>query len=136
MPVYEDNIGAQGTNVTITCDDSSDRRSRAAQIGAFKRAYEKEHHIRLTLDHKSYSEAHGFLSRSAFRYKIERQATPLVMPAKRPSWPVKGPRPAPAIAGGYALPRGTSPRAERKQQSPGNSSRRRAMRHAPLASMF
>lgn len=73
MPAYNDNPHLVGDYVTITADDSSGRRSRAAQISAEKRRYTREHNgITLTLISKSYDEMYGFLSRSAFRYRITR----------------------------------------------------------------
>jgi hypothetical protein len=56
--------------VWIRQDDSTDRRSRAAAINAAKRQYERDNGVRLTLISKSYDEAHGFLSRSEFRYSV------------------------------------------------------------------
>jgi hypothetical protein len=71
MSAYEASY-MNGHSVTIHADDSTDRRSRAAQATAVKRRYERLHGVRLTLASRSYSETHGFLSRSAFRYTIER----------------------------------------------------------------
>ena len=62
--------GVTDRYVFITCDDSSDRRTRAAHITAAKRAYQRQHGVILALDHKTYSEQHGFLSRSVFRYAL------------------------------------------------------------------
>jgi hypothetical protein len=72
MPVYSNNPDALGDSVTITCDDTLGRRSRAAQIRAAVRAYERDHGVKLTLAGRDYSETHGFLSRSAFAYNISR----------------------------------------------------------------
>lgn len=54
----------------IYADDTTGLRSRAAQAGAAKRAYERAHGVRLTLISVSYDEMHGFLARSAFRYRV------------------------------------------------------------------
>ena len=67
-----DNPGMVGQFVTITSDSTRDRRSRAGEINAGRRRYQREHGVTLTLVSKSYSETYGFLSRSAFRYSIER----------------------------------------------------------------
>jgi hypothetical protein len=72
MTTYNDNPNASGGQVTITCDDTLGRRSRAAQIRAAVRAYERDHGVKLTLAGRDYSETHGFLSRSAFTYDISR----------------------------------------------------------------
>jgi hypothetical protein len=72
MSTYDDNPTATGGSVTITADDSLGRRSRAAQIRQAARAYAQEHAVTLTLIGRSYSETHGFLSRSAFTYTIGR----------------------------------------------------------------
>jgi hypothetical protein len=54
----------------IRQDSTGDRRSRAAAINAAKREYERANGVTLTLIHKSYSETHGFLARSEFRYTV------------------------------------------------------------------
>jgi hypothetical protein len=56
--------------VAIECDDNTNRRSRAAQIGAVKRWYEREMGVKLTLSSTSYSETYGFLHRSTFNYTV------------------------------------------------------------------
>jgi hypothetical protein len=56
--------------IWIRADSTHGRRSRASAINAAKRAYERAHGVRLALISKSYSETHGFLSRSEFRYEI------------------------------------------------------------------
>jgi len=61
-------------DIYIRCDDSSGRRSRAAQINARKRSYERDHRVTLTLHGKSYSETFGFLSRSEFHYHASHAA--------------------------------------------------------------
>lgn len=71
MPAYTETVGA---DVYIRADDTTDRRSRAAQITARKLRYERERHAVLTLVSKSYSETHGFLSRSEFRYSASYEA--------------------------------------------------------------
>jgi hypothetical protein len=57
-------------HVSIREDSTHDRRSRAAAINAAKRQYERTEGVRLILVSKSYSETHGFLSRSEFRYSV------------------------------------------------------------------
>lgn len=67
--------------ITINADDTSDRRSRAAQISAHKRRQEKALGVTLTLISKSHSETHGFLAQSSFRYRVARppvEATPAI----------------------------------------------------------
>lgn len=49
-----------------------DRRGRAAEINALKRAVEKATGYRLVLESKSYSESMGFTHLSTFTYRIER----------------------------------------------------------------
>lgn len=56
--------------VWIHADDTTDRRSRAGQIGAERRRFELAHNVRLELIAKSYDEAPGFLHRSAFRFRV------------------------------------------------------------------
>ena len=72
MSAYDDNPRATGRYVTIKADDTTGRRSRAAQINAHRRRYEISHGVGLTLISKSYSETYGFLAQSAFRYTINR----------------------------------------------------------------
>jgi hypothetical protein len=72
MPAYDDNPAVTGDYVWITADGTAGRRSRAAQVNAAKRAYERSHGVTLTLLARSYSETYGFLHRSAFRYEIGR----------------------------------------------------------------
>lgn len=81
MTAYDDNPHATGDYVTFKADSTKDRRSRAAEIGAVKRAYEKLHEVTLELVNKSYDEAYGFLRQSAFRYRIVRPAPPAPEPA-------------------------------------------------------
>jgi hypothetical protein len=47
-----------------------DRRSRASQASAEKRAYENEHGVTLTRFSTSYSETYGFAHASYFRYRV------------------------------------------------------------------
>lgn len=49
-----------------------DRRTRAAEIGALKRAIERATGYQLVLISKSYSETYGFMHASYFTYRIER----------------------------------------------------------------
>lgn len=72
MIAYTDNPDARGNYVTVKADTTTGRRSRAGAITAAARAYAREHGVKLTLVSKSYDEANGFLSRSAFRYRITR----------------------------------------------------------------
>jgi hypothetical protein len=72
MPAYDDNPDATGDYVQITCDATTGRRSRAAQINAARRRYQSGHGVTLTLIARSYSETHGFMHRSAFKYEIGR----------------------------------------------------------------
>jgi hypothetical protein len=74
MAAYDDNPQAVGDYVWISADDTTGRRSRAAQISAARKAYREAHGVTLTLIAQSYSETPGFLSRSAFRYRINRPA--------------------------------------------------------------
>lgn len=62
--------GESSNYVWITADSSGNRRSRASQIAVVKHNWEAGTGKRLTFDHASYSETHGFLARSEFRYKI------------------------------------------------------------------
>jgi len=55
--------------IIIRADSTHDRRSRAAEINAARRAFERDTGTRLALVTKSYSETYGFLSRSEFRYR-------------------------------------------------------------------
>ena len=73
MSAYDDNPRALGHYVTIKADDTTGRRSRAAQISACRKRYERTHGVTLTLASKSYSETYGFLPQSAFRYTINRK---------------------------------------------------------------
>lgn len=73
MTAYDDNPRVIGDYVTITADDTTDRHSRASQINGARRRYESEHDVTLKLVSTSYSETHGFLARSAFRYRITRE---------------------------------------------------------------
>lgn len=70
--VVNDNPDGHGQFVTITSDGTTTRQARAGEINAEKRRYEKKFNVKLTLLSKSYSETHGFLLRSAFRYRIGR----------------------------------------------------------------
>ena len=72
MTAYDDNPACAGNYVWIKADDTAGRQSRAAQINAAKRAYERKQSVLLALLHKSYSETPGFLHQSAFRYRIAR----------------------------------------------------------------
>lgn len=67
-----DNPNAIGDYVWIKADSSGNRRSRAAEIGAEKRAYQKEHGVTLEFITMNRDEAPGFLSRTAVRYRITR----------------------------------------------------------------
>jgi hypothetical protein len=69
---YDDNPRVTGDYVWISCDDTSGRRSRAAQIIAHKRRYMVAHNVTLAFSSVSYSESDGFLSRTAIRYRITR----------------------------------------------------------------
>lgn len=68
----DENQAATQDFVWIHADDTTDRRSRAGQIGAERRRFELAHNVRLELLAKSYDEAPGFLHRSAFRFRITR----------------------------------------------------------------
>jgi hypothetical protein len=74
MSAYVDSIG--DTTVTLHADDSSSRRSRGAQIGALKRWIESGQigsvAYRLTNPRVTYSETHGFLSRTRITYDLVR----------------------------------------------------------------
>lgn len=72
MTAYDDNPQAIGGYVWIKADSTESRRSRAAWINAARKAYQAEHGVTLTLITKTYDETSGFLSRSAFRYRIIR----------------------------------------------------------------
>lgn len=65
-------IAATWDYIWINADDTTDRRSRAAQANAARRSFERAHNVTLTLVTRSYSETPGFLYRSAFRYRITR----------------------------------------------------------------
>jgi hypothetical protein len=69
---YNDNPDAVGDYVTIKADGDN-RHSRAARIVSGAKRYEAQHKVSLSLIHKSYSETHGFLSQSSFRYRINRK---------------------------------------------------------------
>lgn len=56
--------------VVIRADGTGNRRQRASQIGALKRALEQRHRCSLTYDHVNYSEATGFLSCTEVWYKL------------------------------------------------------------------
>jgi len=57
--------------VVIRADSTGNRRQRASQVAALKRAVEKRHGCKLTLDHVNYSETVGFLSRTEVWYRLE-----------------------------------------------------------------
>lgn len=81
MPAYDDNPDVIGDYMWIKAENCAgrngpDRRGRASAVNAAKRAYEREHGVTLALLCKSYSETHGFLHQSAFRYRIIRPAPP------------------------------------------------------------
>lgn len=59
--------------ITLQANSTSYRPSRASQINALKRAIEFLFAVRLILESKSYSEAHGFMNASYFTYRIERE---------------------------------------------------------------
>lgn len=71
MDAYNDNPKVIGDYVTIKAE-GDERRSRAARIVAEVRRYQAAHNVALIFLSKSYSETHGFLSQTAFRYKIKR----------------------------------------------------------------
>jgi hypothetical protein len=71
VSAYSDNPNVVGNYVTFKCDDTTNRRSRAAQITAAVRKYERAHKVCLIHISSSYSETHGFLSQSALRYRIK-----------------------------------------------------------------
>lgn len=86
MSAYNDNPDVAGDYVWIKADDNTDRRSRAAQANAERRRYEREHGVTLTLIAKTYSETHGFLHQSAFRYEIGRPGQVFTLSV----WSVRG----------------------------------------------
>jgi hypothetical protein len=92
MTAYDDNPEARGDWVWVTADDSTDRRSRASQVTAHRRRYEKAHGVRLEFITKHYSETPGFLSRSAFRYRILRPKP--AAPVRLHSTTIRPPRPS------------------------------------------
>lgn len=69
---YNDNPRGTGDYVWIKADSTGNRRSRAAQIGAEKRAYQKEHGVTLKFITMNRDETYGFLHRTAVRYRIVR----------------------------------------------------------------
>jgi hypothetical protein len=66
MSAYE--VARNSRSVVFSSDDNTDRRSRASQITALKRKFERDNSCRLMLRNMSYSETHGFLSRSTATY--------------------------------------------------------------------
>ena len=74
MSAYINRIGE--ATITLTADDSSDRRSRGAQIGALKRWLESGTigtvAYRLTNPRTIYCETWGFLSRTNITYDLRR----------------------------------------------------------------
>lgn len=72
MTAWNDNPDVTGDYVWIKADSTDSRRSRAGEASAERARYQREHGVRLELIARDYSETPGFLSRSAFRYRINR----------------------------------------------------------------
>lgn len=76
MSAYIEYIG--DTIVSIVSDDSTDRRSRGAQVGALARWLTASPiggvSYRLANPRATYSETHGFLSRTRITYDLVRKS--------------------------------------------------------------
>lgn len=96
MPAYDDNPNLTGDYVWIKAENTTgrngpDRRSRASQVTAHKKRYERTHGVTLEKLTTSYSETCGFTHQTAIRYKIIRPANLPLNPPVIPDVPLNLP---------------------------------------------
>ena len=58
--------------VSLRSDSTRDRKYRSSAVTALKLAIERHYGVRLEKAGVSYSETHGFLSRTEVRYRVEK----------------------------------------------------------------